>query len=204
MSAANPPPGAQAHPSGGGPTDVPSRAGAESASSAERADRLDGADQASQLDGTDQVDQSDAVTRPAADGRGGDLRHPGFAEPSGDQIGDELDSASPGEPTESVNGAGAADEEEPVVPRWWHSQPLGLWWLLPIGLAASSWVLWAGNLRVFGYSVTGTLALAAVVRLVLPRDSVGGLMVRSRAWDVVILLGLATALAVVTWTLDLG
>lgn len=105
---------------------------------------------------------------------------------------------------EPVVAAAVSDDEDPVVPRWWHSQPLGLWWLLPVGLALSTWILWQGELRRFGYAVAASLVVAAVARSVLPRDVVGGLMVRSRTWDAVILLGLAAAVAGISWSLDLS
>lgn len=99
--------------------------------------------------------------------------------------------------------AGDSTRGEPVVPRWWHSQPLGLWWLLPLGFAVAGWLLWGGELRAFGYAVAATLVLAAVLRIIVPRDAVGGLMVRSRAWDSSILIGFALAVSLVTWSLDL-
>lgn len=114
----------------------------------------------------------------------------------------ELD-ISTGPQRESDTESDSESDDEPVVPRWWHSQPLGLWWLLPAGFLASGWFLWAGQLRSFGYSVAATLLAAALVRVALPRDSVGGLMVRSRTWDTVILVGMAAALAGATWSLDL-
>lgn len=89
------------------------------------------------------------------------------------------------------------------LPRWWRSQPLGLWWGLPVGLTFAVWLLLEGEVRVFGYVVAATLAAVAALRLVLPRDSVGGLMVRSRLWDVVTLLVLAGGIAVLAATLNL-
>ena len=94
-------------------------------------------------------------------------------------------------------------EHERDLPRWWRTQPLGLWWLLPVGLTAAVWVLVQGEVRVFGYLLGLTLAAAAVLRLVLPRDTVGGLMVRSRTADVVTLLALAVAVVVLSATLNI-
>jgi hypothetical protein len=93
--------------------------------------------------------------------------------------------------------------ERDGLPRWWRSQPLGLWWGLPIGLTVAVWLLVQGQVRLFGYVVAGTLAAAALVRLLLPRDAVGGLMVRSRFWDVVTLLALAAGTVVLAATLNL-
>lgn len=86
-------------------------------------------------------------------------------------------------------------------PANWGSQPLGLWWVLPIGLTAAVIVLFAGGLRVSGYVIAGTLAVTALLRLVLPRGVVGGLLVRSRAWDVLTLLAMAVSVAVLSATL---
>lgn len=86
-------------------------------------------------------------------------------------------------------------------PANWGSQPLGLWWVLPVGLTAAVWVLFAGSVRTAGYTVAGTLTLAAVLRLLLPRGTVGGLLVRSRVWDVLVLLVMAAAVTVLSATL---
>ncbi|MGI8948964.1 MAG: DUF3017 domain-containing protein [Ornithinimicrobium sp.] len=84
---------------------------------------------------------------------------------------------------------------------WRTGQPLGAWWLLPLGLAAALAVLLTGGLRTYGYTLAVTLAVAALVRLLLPKEHSGGLVVRSRAWDVVSLLVLSVAAAVLTASL---
>lgn len=86
-------------------------------------------------------------------------------------------------------------------PANWGSQPLGLWWLLPLGLTVAMVVLFSGGVRSAAYVIAGTLTLSAVLRLVLPRGAVGGLLVRSRAWDVVTLLVLAAAVTAIGATL---
>ncbi|WP_161958488.1 DUF3017 domain-containing protein [Ornithinimicrobium cavernae] len=86
-------------------------------------------------------------------------------------------------------------------PANWGSQPLGLWWVLPLGLAVAVVVLFNGGLRASGYVIAGTLALCALLRLVVPRGAVGGLVVRSRAWDVLTLLALAVGIAGLSATL---
>lgn len=95
----------------------------------------------------------------------------------------------------------ASDRSSDRRPANWGSQPLGLWWVLPLGLTLAIVVLFTGELRASGYVIAGTLALAGLLRLVLPRGAVGGLLVRSRAWDVFTLLALATGVAVLTATL---
>lgn len=86
-------------------------------------------------------------------------------------------------------------------PANWGSQPLGLWWVLPIGLTVAVIVHFSGGLRASGYVISGTLAIAALLRLLLPRGVVGGLLVRSRAWDVLTLLAMAAGVAVLSATL---
>ncbi len=86
---------------------------------------------------------------------------------------------------------------------WRTTQRLGLWWILPLGFVVGLVVLVQGNIRQGGYVIAATLGLAAVLRLLLSRDAVGGLMVRSRAWDVLILLGLAVGAAVISASLVL-
>ncbi len=81
---------------------------------------------------------------------------------------------------------------------WRTGQSLGVWWLLPVGLAVALWVLLTGGLRSYGYALAATLAAAALVRLLLPKEHSGGLVVRSRAWDVASLLVLSAAAAVLT------
>lgn len=104
---------------------------------------------------------------------------------------------------EDDTGADEDGQAGEVAP-WWHSQPLGLWWVLPIGLVAAGWLLLEGRVRLSGYTMGGTLALAALLRLLLPRDMVGGLMVRSRTWDVLVLLGLAIGVTVISAALALA
>jgi len=86
-------------------------------------------------------------------------------------------------------------------PANWGSQPLGLWWLLPVGLTVAVVVLFTVGVQQAGYVIAGTLALCAVLRLVLPRETVGGLLVRSKAWDALTLLTLAAAVTGASATL---
>lgn len=102
------------------------------------------------------------------------------------------------------SGAGPPVPEDaapPALPLWRRTQPLGLWWVFPIGLAVSLYILLDGRLREAGYAMAATLAVAAIARLVLPRGAVGGLLVRSRAWDVLTLLALGAGMVVLSATL---
>jgi len=65
--------------------------------------------------------------------------------------------------------------------------------VLPAGLILSLAVLLVVGLRPFGYAMAATMAVAAGVRLLSPGDRAGGLIVRSRGWDVALLVTLAVA-----------
>jgi Protein of unknown function (DUF3017) len=84
---------------------------------------------------------------------------------------------------------------------WRTRQPLGAWWLLAAGLAVALWLLLGGGLRGYGYAMAATLVVAAIVRAAVPRERAGGLVVRSRAWDVGLMLTLALAAVVLSSSL---
>lgn len=96
-------------------------------------------------------------------------------------------------------------EEEPRVvteTRPPVARGLGLWWaaavLLVLALVlATQRLLWGSVL------LAVTLGLAAALRLALPEDRVGGLVVRTRAVDATMLLLLAGAVLLSALTLDL-
>ncbi len=73
--------------------------------------------------------------------------------------------------------------------------------MLPVGLLVATAVLLNGGLRSFGYAMATTLAVAALVRLVTPAGRAGGLIVRSRAWDVAMLVVLSAACAALSFSL---
>ncbi|CAN5535624.1 hypothetical protein BH23ACT6_BH23ACT6_12420 [soil metagenome] len=81
------------------------------------------------------------------------------------------------------------------------TQPLGAWWVLPAGLLVSVAFLIGGGLRSFGYAMALTLAVSALIRLLLPEERAGGLIVRSRPWDVAMLLVLAATTAILSASL---
>ena len=80
---------------------------------------------------------------------------------------------------------------------------LGWWWVATPGLLLGLLAFAFDKIQLGGYLLAAGAALAAVVRLVLPKDVAGGLAVRSRVVDVTVLLGFAAALAVITSVLDL-
>lgn len=99
-------------------------------------------------------------------------------------------------------GSGPAPRQRRAA-NWGH-QPLGLWWALPLGLAVTLWMLFRNGVEPAGYTLAGTLGVAALLRLVLPREMAGGLLVRSRAWDVFTLVFLGAGVAIATATLPAG
>ncbi|QQS01338.1 MAG: DUF3017 domain-containing protein [Austwickia sp.] len=78
-----------------------------------------------------------------------------------------------------------------------HRHVLGAWWA-PAGVVTAGFlVVLVGNRALVGGLVMGAgFLLAALLRLVLPEDRAGGLVVRSRALDLLALLGLAVAVVV--------
>lgn len=84
--------------------------------------------------------------------------------------------------------------------RWRTLAGLGPWWAVALVVAAGLAAVVTGHIRAGGYTMAGGAALAAVLRLVLSSPRSGGLVVRSRALDVVMLLVVGSAL-VVTFTM---
>lgn len=68
----------------------------------------------------------------------------------------------------------------------------GAWWLLAVGVVISCAVL-IGNLRLGGYLLGGTVACGGLLRLGLPQNLAGGLVIRSRGTDVLMYFALAAA-----------
>ncbi|WP_151526164.1 DUF3017 domain-containing protein [Serinicoccus kebangsaanensis] len=100
-----------------------------------------------------------------------------------------------------MSPTGDADESQPLVST--GTRPLGPWWLAVLGLVAAGMLLMSSNLRAYGYALGGTLGLLAVLRAVLPAGRAGGLVVRGRWIDVLTLLVLGVAVAVLASTLRL-
>ena len=70
---------------------------------------------------------------------------------------------------------------------------LGAWWLVLAGVAVSLIVIAAGRVKVGGAVMALSLGVGALLRAVVPSRGVGGLAVRSRAFDTVSLLVLSFA-----------
>ena len=80
----------------------------------------------------------------------------------------------------------------------------GALWLVAAALVLGLAVIGLGSVRWGGFIVAGTMFGAGLIRLALPSSRAGGLVVRSRPFDVVFLLGTATALFVIVIALDLS
>jgi hypothetical protein len=84
------------------------------------------------------------------------------------------------------------------------SSRLGAWWFVAVGLGAGLLLVLLGSLRSGGYVAAAALVLGAGLRLLLPQSRAGGLAVRSRLSDVVVLLGLGAALFLTARLVDLS
>lgn len=82
-----------------------------------------------------------------------------------------------------------------------RGQPLGVWWVGIAGLALSLLLLLGQNLRAYGVALGITLGVLALLRATLPARLTGGLSVRGRWVDVVTLLALGAAVALLATNL---
>ena len=83
------------------------------------------------------------------------------------------------------------------------SARFGALWLVAAALVTGLVVIGFGDVRLGGLIVAGTLVVAALLRLALPQRLAGGLVVRSRAADVVFLLSIGLGLLSIVIALDL-
>ncbi|MEO3936151.1 DUF3017 domain-containing protein [Dermatophilaceae bacterium Soc4.6] len=84
--------------------------------------------------------------------------------------------------------------------KWRALTGLGPWWLVALVVAGGLTAVAMGHIRSGGYVAAGGVALAAVLRAVLPAPRGGGLEIRSR-WLDVLMLVVATAALVAVFTL---
>ncbi len=81
---------------------------------------------------------------------------------------------------------------------------LGVWWLVAVVVAAGVAAIGLGHIRIGGQVVFAGFVVAAAVRLLArPARRAGGLTVRSRALDVVVLLALGIGVLVASATVNL-
>jgi hypothetical protein len=83
------------------------------------------------------------------------------------------------------------------------SARFGALWLVAAALISGLLLIGFGAVRWGGFVVAGAVSFAALFRLLLPAVRAGGLVVRSRAADVLFLLGMAVALFVIVFAVDL-
>ncbi|MDN5764269.1 MAG: DUF3017 domain-containing protein [Humibacillus sp.] len=81
---------------------------------------------------------------------------------------------------------------------------LGVWWPVGVLTAAGVLTIGAGQIRLGGQIIGAALIVGAVVRLLAqPARRAGGLVVRSRGLDVVVLLALAIGVIIASATVNL-
>lgn len=104
--------------------------------------------------------------------------------------------------TESPWGEGKVRPTQPE-PRPPAVTQLGPWWLVALGVVAG--IVWAATDHMLRATVTlgAACLLGAGLRLVLPARRAGGLITRSRPFDVLALLVLGAALLAAGFALDL-
>lgn len=91
-----------------------------------------------------------------------------------------------------MTGMASVHQLRPRQRRWWRQWPLAI---VLISVAASLAVVALDYFRVGSLMLAGSLVLAFMLRLVLPTSRAGMLAVRSRTVDLLVLGGLAVALA---------
>jgi len=79
----------------------------------------------------------------------------------------------------------------------------GALWLVAAAFVSGMTLIGLDHVRPGGFVIAGALAAAGLLRLMLPRTKAGGLVVRSRATDVLFLVGMGLALFVIVIALDL-
>ena len=84
------------------------------------------------------------------------------------------------------------------------SPRLGVWWVVAVGLGVGLLLVLLGSLRSGGYVAAAALVVGGLLRLLLPQSRAGGLAVRRRLTDVVVLLGLGAALFLTVRLVDLS
>lgn len=87
---------------------------------------------------------------------------------------------------------------KPIITRY-----LNAWWVLAAGMVLSLAFVATDHMWRATGTMSLTLVVAAVLRVALPTEKAGGLIVRRTVLDVVTLVGLAVIVAVIGFNLDL-
>jgi len=80
---------------------------------------------------------------------------------------------------------------------------LGWWWVPAVVVVAGLVLFVRDEVRTAGFVVAAGVLVGALLRLVLPTNHSGGLAVRSKAVDVLLMTVLGLGLATITAVLDL-
>ncbi|WP_347351486.1 DUF3017 domain-containing protein [Intrasporangium sp.] len=81
---------------------------------------------------------------------------------------------------------------------------LGPWWLVAAAVGAGLVLFWLGQVRLGGQVMAGGFAAAALIRAVATRSRAGGIAVRNKGVDVLVLLALAVGILLASATVRLG
>ena len=84
------------------------------------------------------------------------------------------------------------------------SPRLGVWWVVAVGLGAGLLLVLLGSLRSGGYVAAAALVVGGLLRLLLPQSGPAAWPYAGRLTDVVVLLGLGSALFLTVRLVDLS
>lgn len=91
----------------------------------------------------------------------------------------------------------------PIEPRPPTTDRLSAWWVMAAVLALGLLLVAAWQVRAGGFALAAAPLVAAILRLVLPQEKAGGLVIRTVRIDVALYLFFAAALTVATMLLRL-
>lgn len=80
---------------------------------------------------------------------------------------------------------------------------LGLWWLIAFAVLAGLVLFWLGDIRLGGQVMAAGFGAAALIRAVTSRFNAGGIAVRNKAVDVLILIAIALGVLIASATVKL-
>lgn len=105
--------------------------------------------------------------------------------------------------TRAPDGPGEAEDTPGPTRPTLRVRPLAAWWFIAAGIVVSMLFLLTDHVLRATLACSGSLLLAAVLRLALPGSKAGGIAVRGPLVDTVTLVVLAVAVLVSGFTLDL-